>query len=151
MLRIEPASPLEPEITALIRASHALMNDLFPAESNHHLPPEALATEDVRFFAARRDGVTIGCAALALRDGYGEIKSMFVDPAARGSGAAPALMRMLEDTAREEGLPLIRLETGDVLTAARRLYAAHGFTERGPFADYPDDPRSIYMEKSLTA
>lgn len=150
MIRIEPASPLDPEVTALIRASHALMDQMFPAESNHHLQPQDLAAPGIHFFAAKREGRTIGCAALALRDGYGEIKSMFVDPAARGSGAAPALMRMLEDTARAEKLPVIRLETGDTLTAARRLYATHGFTERGPYGDYPDDPRSIYMEKTLT-
>ncbi|WP_375688907.1 GNAT family N-acetyltransferase [Pseudooceanicola sp. LIPI14-2-Ac024] len=149
MIQILPASPLDPDCLRLLQMSHALMGDLFPAESNHMLDPAALTGDDIRFFAARRDGAVVGCAALALRDGYGEIKSMFVDPAARGTGAAAALMRMLEDTAREEGLPVVRLETGDTLTAARRLYASHGFAERGPFGDYAEDPLSVFMEKRL--
>ncbi|MGR3456111.1 GNAT family N-acetyltransferase [Pseudooceanicola sp.] len=149
MMHIVPASPLDPEVTRLIRASHALMDELFPAESNHHLMPEELAAPGIHFFAARRDGQTIGCGAVAEKDGYGEIKSVFVDPAARGSGAAQAIMRMLEDHARTLKLPLLRLETGDRLHAARRLYARHGFTERGPYGDYREDPLSVFMEKRL--
>lgn len=149
MIQVVPASPLDADVTRLIRASHALMDELFPAESNHHLQPEELAVPGVHFFAARRDGRIIGCGALAEKDGYGEIKSVFVDPDARGSGAAPALMRMLEDHARTLKLPLLRLETGDRLHAARKLYANHGFHERGPYGDYTDDPLSVFMEKRL--
>jgi len=150
MIHIVPASPLDPEVTRLIHASHALMDSLFPAESNHHLAPEELAAPGIHFFAARRDGRTIGCGAVAEKDGYGEIKSVFVDPEARGSGAADAIMRMLEDHARKLKLPLLRLETGDRLHAARRLYARMGFEERGPYGDYREDPLSVFMEKRLT-
>jgi putative acetyltransferase len=149
MIRIDPASPLDPDVTRLIFASHALMDELFPAESNHHMMPEELAAPNVHFFAARRDGRTIGCGAVAEKDGYGEIKSVFVDPEARGSGAAQAIMRMLEDHARKLKLPLLRLETGDRLHAARKLYANMGFEERGPYGDYVLDPLSVYMEKRL--
>lgn len=149
MIRIDPASPLDPEVTRLICASHALMDELFPAESNHHLMPEELAAPHIHFFAAKQNGRTIGCGAVAEKDGYGEIKSVFVDPAARGSGAAQAIMRMLEDHARELKLPLLRLETGDRLFAARKLYANMGYEERGPYGDYKLDPLSVYMEKRL--
>lgn len=149
MIRILPASPLDPEVTRLIRASHALMDELFPAESNHHLMPEELAAPHIHFFAATLDGRVVGCGAVAEKDGYGEIKSVFVDPSARGSGAAQAIMRMLEDHARELKLPLLRLETGDRLHAARKLYANMGYEERGPYGDYVFDPLSVYMEKRL--
>jgi len=42
-----------------------------------------------------------------------------------------------------------RLETGDTLKAAHRLYEKHGFTFRGPFGEYPDLPESLFMEKRL--
>ncbi|MEQ3625551.1 MAG: GNAT family N-acetyltransferase [Celeribacter sp.] len=144
---LRDAAPTEAGARALLAASHALMQQMFPAESNHYLSVEALAGPDVRFFVVERDGQPLGCAALALRDGYGEVKSLFVAPEARGSGTGGLLMRALEEAARTARLPLIRLETGDTLDAARRLYARHGFVERGPFGDYAEDPRSVFMER----
>ncbi|MEL7464558.1 MAG: GNAT family N-acetyltransferase [Pseudomonadota bacterium] len=142
--------PLKPELTALLRASHALMQSLFPAESNHFLRVEALAAPDIRFFSARGAETAIGCCALKLLRNYGEVKSMFVDPAARGSGAGAALLAAVETEARANALPLLLLETGSKLAAAHRLYARAGFVERGPFGDYREDPHSLFMEKALT-
>lgn len=89
MIDVTQGDPRDPGATALLRASHALMQSLFPTEDNHYLSIDALCAPDIRFFTARRDGATVGCGALALRPGYGELKSMFVDPAARGSGSRP--------------------------------------------------------------
>ena len=149
MIIVEPGDATAPGAARLLAASRALMDAEFPAESNHYLPAEAYGGPDMRFLIARQGDETTGCVALALRDGYAEVKSLFVAPEARGTGAAGALMRAIEDLARAEGLALLRLETGDTLTAARRLYASHGFHEIPPFGPYGDDPRSIYMEKSL--
>lgn len=148
-LEIAAADPRAPEITALLRASHALMQSLFPAESNHYLSIDALAAPDIRFFAARKGGAALGCAALALKDGYGEVKSMFVSPDARGGGVGEALLNAVEAAAGDAGLAVLRLETGDALHAAHRLYQRAGFTFRGPFGDYEDGPHSIFMEKPL--
>ena len=43
------------------------------------------------------------------------------------------------------------LETGSMAAfePARRLYAAHGFTPCGPFADYALDPHSVFMTLEL--
>ncbi|MEL6793709.1 MAG: GNAT family N-acetyltransferase [Pseudomonadota bacterium] len=142
--------PMKPELTALLHASHALMQSLFPAESNHYLEVEALTAPDIRFFSARLNDTAIGCSALKLADGYGEVKSMFVDPAARGAGAGAALLTAIEAAARTDALSLLRLETGSKLEAAHRLYARAGFAERGPFGAYADDPNSLFMEKVLT-
>ncbi len=150
---IAPADPRAPETSALLSQSRALMAALFPAEANHYLDDDALAAPDVRFFAARVAGRTDGCAALALRadaDGpYGEVKSMFVAPAARGAGIGGALLDRIEAEARALGLAVLRLESGDRLHAAHRLYAAHGFAPRGPFGAYADGPHSLFMEKRL--
>lgn len=146
---IQPADPRSPGATALLEASHALMQSLFPAEANHYLSIDALCQPDILFFTADLDGVTAGCGALALKLDYGEIKSMYVDPGARGAKIGSKLLDRLETEARLKTLPLLRLETGDTLIAAHKLYAAHGFVSRGPFGDYPDDPTSAYMEKRL--
>ncbi|QIE54729.1 GNAT family N-acetyltransferase [Pikeienuella piscinae] len=144
------ADPREPAATALLEASHALMRALFPAETNHFLSIDALCAPDIRFFLAEGDRDALGCGALALRDGYGEIKSMFVAPEARGTGAGAAILNRIEDEARAAGLPCLRLETGDRLHAAHRLYLRCGFGFRGPFGAYSAAPESLFMEKPLT-
>ena len=149
MIRVEIGDPRHPQATALLQASHQLMQDLFPAESNHYLSVVDLCTPDITFFTATKDGTIIGTGALANKGDYGEIKSMFVAPDARGTGTAAAILRIIEDTARENGHVWLRLETGDKLHAAHRLYERHGFTKCGPFGDYPDDPLSLFMEKTL--
>jgi len=149
MIIVEAADPRHPEASALLRASHALMESLFPPEDNFFLDIDALCAPDIRFFAARSGATIIGTGALALREGYGEVKSMFVAEAARGQGAADALLRQIEDEARAHALPCLRLETGNLLHAAHKLYERHGFTRRGPFGEYPDAPSSIFMEKRL--
>lgn len=154
-LTVTLGDPRDPQATALLQQSHALMQALFDAEDNHYLEIGALCVPSIRFFVAREGGVTLGCAALANKGAYGkgtygEIKSMFVDPKARGKGVAGALLQTLEADARAQGFDAIKLETGDKLTAAHTLYRAHGFRDCGPFADYEASKSSIFMTKALT-
>jgi putative acetyltransferase len=148
-LTVSSADPHDAGATALLHRSHALMRALFPPEDNFFLDINALAAPDIRFFVAKRGAETLGTGALALREGYGEVKSMFVAEEARGQGVAGALLTRIEAEARAHGLPCLRLETGNLLHGARRLYARHGFAPRGPFGDYPDAPSSLFMEKPL--
>lgn len=149
MIIVEEGDPRHPQASALLRASHALMESLFPPEDNFYLDIDALCADHISFFVARRGPDIIGTGAMAAYDGYGEVKSMFVDPTARGSGAADALMRQIEDAARDASLPVLRLETGNVLHAAHALYRRHGFIDCGPFGDYAAAKSSIFMEKVL--
>lgn len=149
MLVVEPADPLAPGPRALLEASHAMMREMFEPEENYFLDFEALRAENIRFFAAREGAATLGTGALALKEGYGEVKSMFTAPEARGKGVAAALLRAIEDEATKLGLPLLRLETGTGLDAAHRLYERAGFTPCGIFGDYRPSAASIYMEKRL--
>jgi putative acetyltransferase len=50
-----------------------------------------------------------------------------------------------------QGLARLMLETGSQpgFAAARGLYARAGFAVCGPFADYREDPNSVYMTRSL--
>jgi putative acetyltransferase len=148
-LHIGYSDPRDPGAAALLRASHALMQSLFPPEENFFLDIDALCAPDIRFFTARIGACVLGTGALAIRDGYGEVKSMFVSEAARGRGIAEAILERIENEARTLALPCLRLETGTTLGAAHRLYARHGFVPRGRFGDYPDSASSIFMEKPL--
>lgn len=146
---VRAGSPREPAATTLLQASHRYLASLYPAEHNHYLSIDALAVPEIAFLIAEAEGTATGCAALADKGGYGEIKSMFVHADARGAGTGTALMDALERTAHVTGLAVLRLETGDTLRAAHRLYARHGFTVRGPFGDYAGGPHSVFMEKPL--
>ena len=146
---VEPGDPRDAETTALLSASQALMQSLFPAHENHYLSIDDLCGPDVHFFIAREAQEILGTGALADHKEYGEIKAMFVVPAARGRGVGDAILRKLEDYARLLGLPAIRLETGASLDAAHRLYQRHGFNTRGPFGEYQANETSLFMEKSL--
>ncbi len=142
--------PRDPQAAALLQASHALMQALFSPEDNHFLSIDDLCTPNIRFFVARENRTTLGCVALANKGNYGEIKSMFVSPEARGNGIADLLMEKLDEEAREQGLVEIKLETGDALEAAIRLYQRHGFTICGPFGEYDLNDASVFMIKALS-
>lgn len=148
-LSIRRANPREPGAARLLRASHGLMDAMFPSDATQYLSIDGLCMPGIHFFVAERGGRSLGCVALAERQGYGEIKSMFIDPDARGLGIADRLMEHLEQEARNRGLTLLRLESGNTLVAAHKVYLRHGFTSRGRFGDYPDSPHSVFMEKAL--
>lgn len=143
------ADPRTPRVRSLLEASQTLMLSLYAPEENHALSPDALCGPDVRFLAATTGEQVLGTGAVALRQGYGEVKAMFTAPAARGRGVGAALLRAIEDEARRLGLPCLKLETGAALTAAVRLYQNAGFRRCAPFGDYPDDPASLFMRKPL--
>jgi putative acetyltransferase len=143
-------SPRQAEIATLVAELDAYLGGLYPAESNHLLDVEALAAPDVRFFVARVDGWPVGCGALRVdREGWGEVKRIYVRPAARGGRVSVLLLERVEETARREGLTRLRLETGIHQPEALGLFRRAGFVERGPFADFKLDPLSVFMEKPL--
>jgi len=147
-ITLEP--PRQPEIMRLLDMSDAYAASLYPAESNHLVDLSTLEQPSVSFFVARNDGVAVGCAALVeAGDGTAEIKRMFVDPEARGLGAASRLMDKLEEQATKSGLKAIRLETGIYQPEAIGLYRKYGYVEIEPFGSYQPDPLSLFMEKRL--
>jgi putative acetyltransferase len=153
MIIVELGNPLDPQPSALLAEAQALQAELYAEEHNHALPTEALAAEDMRFFTAREGDVVLGVGAFKIchdgADGYGEVKSMFTSQNGRGKGIAAAIMRAIEDSAKSEGLASLKLETGDELDAAVRLYERFGFARSGAFGSYKDNGVSVFMQKTL--
>jgi putative acetyltransferase len=148
ILQIE--SPRQADVERLLAALDAYQSALYPPESNHFLDVDALAAPNVRFFVARREGRALGCGALRIdAAGYGELKRMFVSPEARGYRLGRLLLDRIEEEARREGLPCLRLETGIHQPEALGLYRSAGYVEREAFGEYRPDPLSVFMEKSL--
>jgi len=144
--------PAKPDVIALLEAGDAYGASLYPAESNHFLPLEGLRAPNVRFVVARDgQGKALATGAIALLDGYAELKRMWVMPEARGMGISKAVLADLEARVIEAGQSLLRLETGIDNHEALALYTRQSFVRRGPFGDYRDDPLSVFMEKQLGA
>jgi putative acetyltransferase len=143
-------SPRQAEVGRLLEALDAYQSALYPPESNHFLDVDGLAASDVRFFVARRGAEALGCGALRIDGaGYGELKRMFVAPAARGLKLGRRILDRIEEEARREGLGWLRLETGVHQPEALGLYRSAGYVERDAFGDYRPDPLSVFMEKRL--
>lgn len=149
-ITLRQESPRQTDVARLLEALDGYQSALYPPESNHFLDVEALAVPSVRFFVARRAGDALGCAALRVDpEGYGELKRMFVTPAARGLRLGRRLLERIEEEARGLGLGSVRLETGIHQLEALGLYRSAGYLEREPFGDYTLDPLSVFMEKRL--
>jgi putative acetyltransferase len=147
---IRQEDPAQSDVVELLPHGEAFSASLYPPESNHHLPLDALRKPEVRFLVARdAEGKALATGALVLHHGWAEIKRMWVEEAARGQGIAGQILKALTAKARREGAEVIRLETGIANHAALALYQKAGFKRREPFADYRPDPLSVFMERRL--
>lgn len=148
-ITIAAETPDQADVIALLEAGDAYMNALYPPENNYMLDVADLMVPAITFLVARREGVAVGCGALARRSGYAEIKRMWVDPAARGFKLGRRLLDALESLARGEDISMLKLEAGHEQPEAMGLYRAAGFRECSAFGDYPEGPPSVFMEKRL--
>jgi putative acetyltransferase len=147
---IEHLDPDVAEVRALIAASDAFYDGLYPAESTHLESSADLKRPDVLFIGCRLDGklVATGAAKIMQDDGtYAEIKRVFVLEQYRGRGLSRKIMQFLETELEHRGIRLYRLETGIKQPEALGLYRKLGYRERPPFGSYRADPLSIFMEK----
>ena len=120
--------------------------------SAHALDLSGLKAPDITFFSVWSGPDALGVGAFRrFTDGTGEVKSMYTAEAARRRGVGQAMLRHLVASARAAGLSKLFLETGSwpYFDAARRFYAAEGFTECAPFGDYRLDPNSVFMAMVL--
>ncbi len=141
-----------PEIRALLEEHLRHMHSVSPPESVHALDLEALRRPEVTFWTAWGGGELLGCGALKELDPrHGEIKSMRTAAAHLRQGVAARLLEHVLAEAARRGYTRLSLETGSQpdFEPARRLYARFGFAYCEPFADYVEDPNSVFMTRAL--
>lgn len=142
-----------PEIRQLLEEHLQHMRSLSPPESVHALDLDALRRPEITFWTIwSDDSKLMGSGALkSLGDGHGEIKSMRTADVHRNKGVGQAMLNHILREARTRAYTRLSLETGSVpgFKPAQRLYTRTGFTPCGPFANYPEDPFSLFMTMEL--
>jgi putative acetyltransferase len=143
-------SPDQAEVIALISELDAYQDTLYPPESRHSVNLNSVKQANVIFAVARdKIGRAVGCGAVVLNTGYGEVKRMYVQAECRGRGVARQILEELESAAYLRGCRELMLETGPYQPAALAFYRHSGYRRREPFGAYIDDPLSVFMQKSL--
>jgi len=140
------------EIRGLLQEHLANMRQITPPESIHALPIEGLRKPEITFWSAWENGELLGCGALKeLNAQQGEIKSMRTSSGHLRRGVAKGLLDYIIGEAERRGYRRLSLETGsmEAFEPARQLYARAGFSFCGPFADYIEDPNSVFMTKRI--
>ena len=153
-MRIEIDDLTRSQVHDLLREHLANMHQLSPPESVHALDLSALRTPDITFWSVWDDATLLGCGALKELDvRHGEVKSMRTPAAQRRRGAARAVLMHIIGVAKSRGYSRLSLETGAQapFKPAHALYESFGFVRCGPFADYTDDPNSVYFTLELPA
>ena len=129
---------VRPARTSDVPAVRALV-DAYARDARLLDKPTVTLYEDVQeFLVAADDGGVLGCGALHVlwRD-LGEVRTLAVDPDARGRGIGSALLRALLGRARAVGVARVFC-----LTFETDFFARHGFV---PIDGIPVEP-SVYAE-----
>ena len=145
---IRDAEPRDhPAVAELMRAfirwhydrhasDRALIDSYFDAaayEAELRALPGPYAPPDGALLVAEADGEVVGCIALkGLGDGACEMKRLFVDPSAQGTGAGGALAHAIVERARRLRYRRMLLDTGPKQIEAQTLYRKLGFREVEP-------------------
>ncbi len=150
LIKIDDLSGVE--LAELLNEHLEDMRSISPPESKHALDIGGLRQPDITFWTIWEGDELAGCGALKeLSAAHGEIKSMRTAAAFRRRGVAAKLLQHILEEAARRGYQKLSLETGSMayFEPARRLYASFGFEACAPFADYHEDPNSVFMTKGL--
>jgi len=149
-IRVDDLS--SPAVIQLLREHLQGMALHSPPESIHALDLDALRQPEITFWAVWQNAELMGCGAIKQLDAlHGEIKSMRTASSHLRKGVAGLLMRHILKEAQRRSYRRLSLETGsaEAFTPAHRLYASFGFKACGPFADYVEDPFSVFMTREM--
>lgn len=99
---------------------------------------------------ALNNNLPVGCGAMKEYDkSTMEIKRMYVSIEMRGKGVAVAVLKDLENWAKELGYEKCVLETGDKMPEAIGLYKKSGYKIIQNYGQYENVESSICFEKKL--
>lgn len=128
---ISPVSLADPEAHDVLRAYLAEIVSRYwgrpatAAEVDREMvedPSDDLAPPTGTFLLARDESGPVGCVGVRLlADGEGELRRMYVAPAARGRGIGRELVAAAERAALDLGADVLKLDTRSDLVEARAL------------------------------
>ncbi|MEZ0447142.1 GNAT family N-acetyltransferase [Cellulomonas sp. ICMP 17802] len=142
-----------PDAVRLRAAQQAELKDLYGEDDIGH----AMTGETILAMVLLRvDGDAVACGAIrdasdedGLGPDVGELKRMFVLPAARGRGYSRVVLTELERLARGRGLRRLVLETGVLQVQAIGLYLSAGYHSMDNFGEYATETSSRCFTKDL--
>ena len=120
-----------PDARACLDGYAADIDERFPEgfDKDDLVAPREVSGDAGAFFVAYEEDRPVGCGALRrLEPGVGEIRHVWVHPAARRLGLARRLLDALEQEAVARHLSVVRLDTHAALTEAQAMYRACGYT-----------------------
>jgi putative acetyltransferase len=138
-MMITLADLADAEVRDLIAYHQCTMIEGSPPGLSFALDLSGLQLDDVTVWSAHVEGRVAAIGALKrLDDARGEIKSMRTHPDFLRQGLAAALLEVIIDHARGEGVTVLSLETGSgpAFEPALALYRRRGFVNGEAFADY---------------
>jgi len=146
------------EVIELLESHLVAMQAQTPPESVHALDLSAYQSPNLTLWTVWTGDNLMGCGALqdhGLQQGVhlGEIKSMRTKSEYVRMGVAKAALTTILDHAKSCGMHRVSLETGvtEHFQAAQYFYERNGFTKTTPFANYTDDPHSVYYTLNLSS
>lgn len=141
----------DPEAARLRDSQQAELRDRYGDDDiGHTMTGESI----VAMVLVRDHGAPVACGALRdagpdLGAGTGELKRMYVVPAARGRGLAKVVVEALEVRASRLGLRRLVLETGVLQPEAIGLYLTAGYEPIPNFGEYVGVAESRCFAKEL--
>ena len=150
-LRIVPADVESPAARTLLTDYFAYRASAFPVPGGYSavMPSRAsfIGEAGVFLLLENGEGRAVGCGGIRMVDSPDEatvryeVKHVWVDPAARGSGAATLLLQELEGQALSLGATELVLDTHHTLESAARLYTRLGYEQTEPYNSNPNATR----------
>jgi putative acetyltransferase len=151
-MRITLGDLADPQIIDLLQYHLTSARAQTAPGSAHALDVTGLQAPSITFWAAWEGDTLVAVGALKLLAvDHGEVKSMHTVASARRKGIGSAMLEHIIAFARSRGISRLSLETGswDYFQPAIALYRKHGFVECPPFANYVQDPNSVFMTLDL--
>lgn len=157
MTTVLPVPDDDPRLAGLATAGQQEVALRYAENPEHGFAQPPLSPATIWLLLLGDEGAALGCVAVqpvshtlpGAADDVGEVKRLYVDPAARGRGHSRTLMTEAEQVAGRAGYRALQLETGLRQPEAIALYRNLGYEQIDPYGHYRDSPESVCFHKTL--
>lgn len=121
---------------------------IFPEEMHQCTPHNKFETP-IKTILILKNEKAVACGAFKELGDHVEIKRMFVHPDHRGKGLSKVILFELESWAKDLQYKYAKLETGDKLFKAIRLYKNSGYQDMPKYGPYAHYNSSVCLKKEF--